>query len=49
MRDVEMTISEFLNFRKCAKLNNQFFNCYILGVDSYKVIANAEFLTNLGF
>lgn len=49
MKDVDMTIPEFFNFRKCAKLNNQSFDCYILPSCMYRVTASETFLTLLGF
>ncbi len=49
MKEVVMTISEFLNFRKEAAKANQMYGCSILTVRTYSVEADLQFLTKLGF
>jgi len=49
MKQVEMTMREFLNFRIEAKEHHVDYLCQILTTSSYSVEADADFLTFLGF
>ena len=49
MKTIEMTIPEFLNFRKEAIKEHIAFFCHILIGGHYAVEADEKFLTELGF
>ena len=49
MRKIEMTIPEFLSFRKEALKAHIAFFCYIISGCKYIVEADDKFLTYLGF
>lgn len=49
MKKIELTLSEFLNFRKVALQNKVKFLCTITAACTYIVEAPAKFLSQLGF
>jgi hypothetical protein len=49
MKEIEMTIHEFLNFRVEALAHYQVFTCEMQPTCNYIVKADIDFLTYLGF